>query len=107
MMKALVFLMLLVQFYLMLQLLMPLFLFILSLFKPKKINRHVVVQSLPPDYAIIVTAYQQTDQLPDVVNSILKLNYDNYLVYVVADNCDVTGMCFNSDRVVLLRPEKV
>lgn len=106
-MKVLVFLVLLVQFYLMLQLLMPLFLFILSLFRRKKINRDAAAQSLPPDYAVIVTAYQQTDQLPDVVNSILRLNYDNYLVYVVADNCDVTRLDFSSDRVVLLRPEKV
>ncbi|TKC09322.1 glycosyltransferase [Pedobacter frigoris] len=56
------------------------------------------------DYAIIVTAYQQTDMLPYVVSSILKLNYSNYLIYVVADNCDVSGLDFNDERVVLLRP---
>lgn len=58
------------------------------------------------DYAIIVTAYHQTNLLPSVVDSILKLNYKNFLVYVVADNCDITGLNFNSDKVILLRPEE-
>ncbi|MXV16179.1 glycosyltransferase [Hufsiella ginkgonis] len=59
------------------------------------------------DYAVIVTAYEQTDSLPAVVNSILKLNYTNYLVYVVADKCDITGLSFDPERVVLLRPPTV
>jgi len=59
------------------------------------------------DYAIIVTAYEQTDLLPSVVKSILKLNYSNFLVYVVADNCDITNLHFPDPRVVLLRPETV
>ncbi|SEI99663.1 Glycosyltransferase, catalytic subunit of cellulose synthase and poly-beta-1,6-N-acetylglucosamine synthase [Dyadobacter koreensis] len=58
------------------------------------------------DYAIIVTAYEQTQQLPDVINSLLKLNYDNYLIYVVADKCDISGLYFDSDKVILLRPEQ-
>ncbi|WP_231490811.1 glycosyltransferase [Pedobacter sp. Leaf170] len=58
------------------------------------------------DYAIIVTAYQQTTLLNNVVNSILNLNYSNYIVYVVADNCDISNLHFNSDKVILLRPEE-
>ncbi|WP_255484710.1 glycosyltransferase [Mucilaginibacter sp. X5P1] len=58
------------------------------------------------DYGIIVTAYEQTDSLPAVVTSILKLNYTNYLVYIVADKCDITGLDFNDERVILLRPEE-
>lgn len=60
-----------------------------------------------PDYAIIVTAYQYTNTLPGVVESLLALNYDNYLVYIVADNCDISTLNFASDKVVLLRPPKV
>ncbi len=58
----------------------------------------------PYDYAIIVTAYEQTDALPAVVESILKLNYSNYMVYIVADKCDVSNLKFNDKRVVVLRP---
>lgn len=59
------------------------------------------------DYAIIVTAYEQTAQLPDVVNSLLKLNYENYLIYIVADKCDISNLHFNDPRVIVLKPEKV
>ena len=59
------------------------------------------------DYAIVVTAYQYTNTLPDVVRSILELNYSNYLIYVVADNCDVSDLNFESDKVILLRPPEV
>jgi len=59
------------------------------------------------DYGIIVTAYEQTDLLPAVVKSILKLNYSNFIVYIVADNCDISNLHFPDPRVVLLRPETV
>jgi len=67
---------------------------------------------LPPpatienDYAVIVTAYEQIDAIGNVVNSLLKLNYTNYLVYIVADKCDITGISFDDERIVLLRPEE-
>ncbi|WP_462264844.1 glycosyltransferase [Mucilaginibacter sp.] len=57
------------------------------------------------DYAIIVTAYQQVSGIPDVVASLLELNYSNYLIYIVADNCDVSSLHFEDERVVVLRPE--
>ncbi|MBB5621982.1 cellulose synthase/poly-beta-1,6-N-acetylglucosamine synthase-like glycosyltransferase [Pedobacter cryoconitis] len=59
------------------------------------------------DYAIIVTAYEQTGLLHSVVGSLLQLNYKNYLIYVVADNCDISELHFNNEKVILLRPETV
>ncbi|WP_037505706.1 glycosyltransferase [Pedobacter jeongneungensis] len=59
------------------------------------------------DYAVIVTAYEQTDLLPAVVSSLLKMEYSNYLIYLVCDNCDISNLHFTDERVVLLRPEKV
>lgn len=59
------------------------------------------------DYAIIVTAYQQTKQLASVVDSILKLNYSNYIVYIVADNCGDEDLFFDHKQVVVLRPPEV
>ena len=60
-----------------------------------------------PDYGIIVTAYEYTQQLPAVVSSLLQLNYDRFHIYVVADKCDITGLHFPPDKVSLLRPEQV
>lgn len=73
----------------------------------KKRNGYAVEKVINYDYAIIVTAYEQTDLLPSVVESLLKLNYDNYLIYVVADNCDISNLHFPDPKVILLRPENV
>jgi cellulose synthase/poly-beta-1,6-N-acetylglucosamine synthase-like glycosyltransferase len=63
--------------------------------------------AIEADYALIVATYGQTDQLPDVVASIQKLNYSNYMVYIVADNCDPSGLHFDDDRVIILQPATV
>ncbi|TKB99663.1 glycosyltransferase [Pedobacter cryotolerans] len=92
-----------IQFLIGYNLVLPLFLAICYfLFRKRKIN---ALETKKYDYAIIVTAYQQTALLPAVVQSLLQLNYSNYLIYVVADNCDITDLNFNDQRVVLLKPE--
>ena len=84
-------------------LILPMILYILRAFTAQKKN--TVQTTSTADYAIIVTAYEQTDLLPSVVESILKLNYQNYLIYVVADNCDISKLAFSDPKVILLRPE--
>jgi cellulose synthase/poly-beta-1,6-N-acetylglucosamine synthase-like glycosyltransferase len=69
-------------------------------------SRKVSPKAPEDDYGIIVTAYEQTDSLPPVIASLLRLNYSKYLIYIVADKCDITGLNFNDDRVILLRPEE-
>lgn len=59
------------------------------------------------DYAIIVTAYEETGLLESVASSILDLDYENYLIYIIADNCDISNLHFTDERVVLLRPPEV
>ncbi len=85
-------------------LILPLILYIFYLTKKRK--EKFLAGTYAADYAIIVTAYEQTDLLPSVISSILKLNYSNYLVYVVADKCDISQLKFNDPRVILLRPEE-
>lgn len=57
------------------------------------------------DYAIIVTAYEQTQTLPAVVDSLLRLNYNRYIIYIVADKCDISNLHFTDKRVIVLRPK--
>ena len=71
-----------------------------------KITDKISAGPQEPDYAIIVTAYEQTQQLNSVVGSLLKLNYTNYHIYVVADKCDISNLHFPGERVLLLRPEQ-
>jgi cellulose synthase/poly-beta-1,6-N-acetylglucosamine synthase-like glycosyltransferase len=85
-------------------LVLPLILYLVGYFRKKSVAHVPVARTF--DYALIVTAYEQTTLLPSVVDSILKLNYNNYIVYVVADKCDISGLHFNDERVVLLRPEE-
>lgn len=58
------------------------------------------------DYAIIVTAYEQVNTIPAVIKSLLELNYSRYLIYIVADKCDVSSLHFSDKRVIILKPEK-
>ena len=82
---------------------LPLILFLLYTIKGKTKIRNTDTPT-QHDYAIIVTAYEQTDSLPSVVDSILKLNYSNYIIYIVADKCDISTLKFDDPRVVVLRP---
>jgi cellulose synthase/poly-beta-1,6-N-acetylglucosamine synthase-like glycosyltransferase len=59
------------------------------------------------DYAIIVTAYMDTSNLPNVIHSLLKLNYSNYLIYIVADNCSEIVSLPEDGKIIVLRPEEI
>lgn len=86
---------------------LPFLLFVwYSLKRPKAYLPANTTAPAEADYAIIVTAYQQVTGIPDVVNSLLKLDYSNYLIYIVADKCDISSLHFEDERVIVLRPEE-
>jgi len=83
---------------------LPVCIFILFLLKPKQKLKSPSLFTAEADYAIIVTAYEQTHTLPPVIDSLLKLQYNNFIIYIVADKCDVSKLHFTDERVVVLRP---
>lgn len=83
-------------------LVMPVCMYVLHMLFVRQKEEKMAVQEA--DYGIIVTAFEQTNSLPAVVRSLLQLNYSNYMIYIVADKCDVSELRFNDDRVVILRP---
>jgi cellulose synthase/poly-beta-1,6-N-acetylglucosamine synthase-like glycosyltransferase len=87
-------------------LVLPFLLYLISTVKKEKPLATDLFTPGDADYGIIVTAYEQVTAIPDVVNSLLKLNYQNYLIYVVADKCDVSSLHFEDERVIILRPEE-
>ncbi|MEO6548036.1 MAG: glycosyltransferase family 2 protein [Ferruginibacter sp.] len=87
-------------------LVMPLVLNLICFFRKTPTDSPSLLNKGEADFAIIVTAYEQTDLLPAVIDSILKINYTNYLVYIVADKCDISMLNFFSNKVILLRPEE-
>lgn len=96
----------LVQFLIGYNLVLPVFLLLLKRKSPPSAPLQQPAGE-EPDYAIIVTAFQETELLPAVVDSILKLHYHNFLVYIVADNCDISALDFKDERIVLLCPEEI
>jgi cellulose synthase/poly-beta-1,6-N-acetylglucosamine synthase-like glycosyltransferase len=70
-------------------------------------SKNTTLAKEEPDYAIIVTAYEQMQQIPNVLASLLKLNYSNYLIHVAADKCDISAFQVPDSRVILLRPTEV
>jgi cellulose synthase/poly-beta-1,6-N-acetylglucosamine synthase-like glycosyltransferase len=83
----------------------PLLLFLFYTLTKKQDEGKSIEKSTNRDYAIIVTAYEQTHTLPAVVKSLLLLNYSQYTIYIVADKCDISELNFADERVILLRPE--
>ena len=86
-------------------LIMPFLLVILYCLKRKKSIPSVSGQSA--DYAVILTVYRYTDTLPAAVDSLLQLNYPNFLIYLVADNCHGADIHFEDERVIVLKPEEI
>jgi len=59
------------------------------------------------DFALIITAHEDTDFIPPIIDSILKQSYSKYHAYVVADNCDITNISnLENDKVTILNPEE-
>lgn len=87
-----------------LQLIFPVLSYIVYSLKKKKKIQPTTKEN---DYAIIVTFYKNTSNLNNVVRSLLKLKHSNYIVYLVADNCDKIKDEFNDPRIVMLYPETV
>lgn len=59
------------------------------------------------DYAIIVTAYKNSSNLVYVINSLLKINFPHFIIYVVADACPDFEDTFKNEKVVILKPKEV
>src|SRR5690606_1426328 len=86
-------------------LVLPIFLYLLSLFANRR--RTIELDSPALDYAIIVTAYEQTHMLEATIKSILVVNHNRYHIYVVADNCDISEIEISHPKLSIFRPEKV
>ncbi|WP_026630351.1 glycosyltransferase [Dyadobacter alkalitolerans] len=98
---------LLIQFVIGFNLVFPVILLLIYTVRRSVKGRSKNTVTTSPDYAVIVTAYEQTQQLPAVVSAFLKVRYPNFHIYVVADKCDISDLHFGSDKVSLLRPETV
>ena len=80
---------------------------LLSRFRKEKIRE------IPPndpayfkfDYGCIITAYKNAEIAKPLVQSLLQQKYQNHLVYLVADECDISGWDIEDERLRVLRPD--
>lgn len=68
-------------------------------------KRKPCVTSRDFEFAIVVTAHEETQFIHPLVDSILKQSYGNFYVYIVADSCDISSLNFSDQRVTVLKPE--
>jgi cellulose synthase/poly-beta-1,6-N-acetylglucosamine synthase-like glycosyltransferase len=68
-------------------------------------DRHPTITEHYFDFAAIITAHQDTRFIAPFIDSFLKQHYNNYIVYVVADDCNIDELHFTDEKVVILKPE--
>jgi hypothetical protein len=56
------------------------------------------------DFAAVITAHQDIKCIPPLVDSFLKQDYENFIVYVIADDCG-EELSFPDSRIVVLKPQ--
>ncbi len=57
------------------------------------------------EFGFIITAHQEPQFIVPLVDSILKQRYQKFHIYVVADDCDMTGIRFTDPRITVLQPQ--
>ena len=102
----------LIQSWIAIYLLLPVFFLLVYAIKRLLNNRHSITHKKPKlnrdfNFAAIVTAHEETRLIHPLVDSLLKQRYGNLHVYVVADACrDISALVFNDPRVTILKPEQ-
>ncbi len=101
---------LLVSIFFAMHFILPIFLFLIHWLLPKNpkriLARYKNIDDREFDFAAIITAHQDTRFIPPLVDSLLRQSYQNFVVYVVADDCDISSLNFTDDRIIVLKPEK-
>lgn len=98
-----------VQVILAVYLLLPFFFlvthFLFGRYRKLPVKKNTDAQNKDFDFAAIVTAHQDTRFIKPFIDSFLKQTYQNFVVYVVADDCDISDLQFADERIKILKPE--
>lgn len=78
----------------------------ISTFVTKKINPDNNNAGKEFDFACIITAYKDASITLNLVKSLQAQSHSNYLIYLVADNCDMSNLELNSEKLIVLQPSQ-
>lgn len=56
------------------------------------------------DFAAIITVHQDTRFIAPFIDSFLKQTYKKFNVYIIADDCDISGIKISDDRIKIICP---
>lgn len=101
-MKVLNIILIVFQLFIIFFLLLPFFNTFFSLLIPRKKLKKNFDKKY--DFAAVITAYKDIDIAIPCVDSILKQKYENYIIYLVADQCDLSKASIQNDKLVILSP---
>lgn len=91
-------------------LLMPFFLWILYYAKGGRkttaLSQYPITNDTNFDFAAIITAHQDVSMILPLVDSFYKQTYNNFTIYIIADDCDIKHLHFNDLRVNIIKPAK-
>jgi len=57
------------------------------------------------DYGCIITAYRNADIAKGLIQSLIDQKHDNLHIYLVADNCDITGWDLEHPKLTVFNPQ--
>ena len=78
---------------------------IIKLFKiPSPYQRKKAITNKNFEFGIIITAHQETEFIFPLVDSILRQDYQNFYIYIVADDCETANLQFTDSRIKVLSP---
>jgi cellulose synthase/poly-beta-1,6-N-acetylglucosamine synthase-like glycosyltransferase len=85
-------------------LLFPFLTVLLSLGRKEKI----IIPAQPKlyDFGCIITAYRNAQIARPLVESLLRQQHQNFLIYLVADNCDISDWDLDDPRLFVLLPRE-
>jgi len=99
-----------IQVVLAIYLLLPMILLLLHAVIPRgrkvRERNYPLINDKEYDFAAIITAHQDIRFIPPLVDSFCRQTHGRWVVYVVADDCDISDLHFTDPRIQLLRPEK-
>jgi cellulose synthase/poly-beta-1,6-N-acetylglucosamine synthase-like glycosyltransferase len=68
-------------------------------------KRRKIIHDKNFEFGVIITAHQEVEFIKPLVASILGQTYQQFYIYVVADDCDISQLQFNDPRVIILSPQ--
>ncbi len=78
---------------------------VLSMIKKEKIKAKSAIPNFKDnDFGCIITAYKNVEITRPLIDSLIKQRYNNFHVYLVADECDITGFDVSHEKLTVLNP---